>query len=270
MEKPNPNQFFDQCIAHALKEKADGIVPDGTLVRKIQTEIYYKEREYCSMNYTKKIKRMNPVVIIILVFILSAATCFAASRINSYVSFSTKTFEEYPAERQVKSAVNYIPDYLDEFSNGFAFKEASVDDIKANDADNNPVAEGKGITFYYEKADSKKGQIMTLSTNRGFSDFSSDSDLKQELIKDGNIDLKYSYVESKLVPEGYVPTEEENQKMEKGELWISYGADKEKTDKVQFIQWEKDDISYTLMDRGYELPKDELAEMAKEIIGTAE
>lgn len=268
MEKLNLNQCFDQCVKHSLENKASEIEPTGELFRNIQTDIYEKEREYCTMNNTKKFRKINPVVLVILIFILSAATCVAASQINSYVTHSTKTFEEYPSKWQVKSVVSYIPDYVKEFSNGFTFKEASVDDTTAKDIDDNAIAKGKGITFYYEKSDSVKGQILACSTDKDFGDVTSDSDLTQEVIKSGNVDLKYSYVESKIVPEGYVPTEEENQRMEKGDLWISYGSDKEETDKVQFVQWMKDGIAYTLMDRGYELPKEELVKMAEETIGS--
>lgn len=269
MEKLNPNRRFDLCMKNSLENKASEVEPTGELFRNIQTDIYEKEREYYTMNNTKKFRKINPVVIVILIFILSAATCVAASQINSYVTYSTKTFEEYPSKWQVKSAVDYIPNYVKEFSNGFTFKNASVDDTTAKDVDDNPIAKGKGITFYYEKSDSVKGQILACTTDKDFGEVTSDSDLTQEVIKSGNIDLKYSHVESKVVPEGYVPTAEENQRMDKGNLWMSYGStDKEETDKIQFIQWTKDGISYALMDRGYELPKDELIKMAEETIAS--
>lgn len=270
MEKPAMNQFYDRCVKEALRSKAEEIAPSGALLAKIKAEINDKERENISMNRISNFRRVKPVVIVALVLILSAATCFAATKITSLVSHSSEAFDKFPTAGQVEKAVNYVPDYVEKFSNGFYFESASVSDTAAMDSDNNKVNESKGITFFYTKDNAQKGQMLTLSTDPEGPGITGEPGLNEEVIKDGNLDLVYSQVTFKVVPEGYTPTAEENRQMEQGVLWISYGADEIEISKVQYVSWVKDSIVYSLMDNGYELGKDEILGMAREVLGRTE
>jgi hypothetical protein len=162
--------------------------------------------------------------------------------------------------------VNYIPDYVESFSNGFYFDSASINDTAALDHDNNQVAASRGITFFYKTDLSEKGQLMTLSTDPEMADMDDNSGSNQEVIPGKNFDLIYSKVTFKLVPEGYIPTEEEKLLEEKGTLWISYGADETEVSDIQYVKWVKDGILYNLMENGYGLEKDEILKMADEVI----
>lgn len=270
MEKPATNQLYDQYITEALRSKADEITPSGIILARINAEINDKEKENFSMNKIPKLRRMNPVVIAALVLILSAATCFAASQVSSLVSSSSGAFDKYPTAAQVEKAVNFKPDYVEKFSNGFYFESASISDTAAMDSDNNKVNESKGIGFFYTKEGAQKDQLLTLDADPEGPGITGEVGVNEEVIKDGNLDLVYSKVTFKVVPESYRPTEEEQQKMDQGVLWISYGADEIKISDVQYVSWVKDGIVYNLIDNGYGLAKDEILVMAKEVIGDAE
>jgi hypothetical protein len=270
MEKPAMNQFFDICIKEVLQSKADEIAPSGALLDRIRAEINHKERESVSMNKIPNIRRMKPVVIIALVLILSAATCFAATKITGLVSTSTDAFDKFPTTAQVEKAVNYVPDYVEEFSNGFNFKSASVCDTAAMDGDDNIVNESKGIAFFYTKEGAQKSQLLTLNADPEGPGITGEAGPNEEVIKEGKIDLVYSHVTYKVVPESYRPTEEENLQMEQGVLWISYGSDKIETSNLQYVSWVKDGIVYNLTDNGFELEKDELLGMSREVLGDVE
>lgn len=270
MEKPDTNQFFDQYMKEALRNQANEITPPSLLFDRIRAEINHKERENVSMKDKIKLRKMNPVLIIALILILSAATCFAASQITSLVSTSTDAFEEFPSAHQIEKAVNYVPDYVEKFSNGFYFQDASVQNTAAMDSDNNKVDETKGITFNYTRDQAQKEQLMTLSTDPEMQGITGELGPNEELITGQKLDLVYSKVTFKVVPEGYVPTEEENQKMDQGVMWISYGSDKIEISDIQYVRWVKDGISYNLMDKGYGLEKNEFIGMAQEVIRAAE
>lgn len=270
MEKPAMNQFFDQYIKEALKTKAEEIQPSDILLNRINVQIKQKEKENHSMKQFLTIKRVKPLIIVSLVLILSAATCFAASQISSLRTMSTNVINEFPTTNQVKNIVNYIPDYVEEFSNGFHFERASVDQTEAMDNDDNKVGECKGITFYYTNEHSQKEQILSLSTDSEIFGMAEDIGSNEEVISNGDMDLIYSQVTFKVVPEGYVPTEEEKKKMDQEILWISYGSDEIEVSDIQYIRWTRDGIIYNLMEKGYQLEKDEMIEMAREVIGTAE
>lgn len=269
MGKPDTSQFFDHCMKEALHRKANEVATQSILLDRINTEISYKKGENI-MNNVPKLKRLKPLVIVAIVFILSAATCFAASQITSLVGSSEKAFEEFPTASQVEKAVDYTPDYVETFSNGFTFKSASVDNTKALDSEDSVVGESKGISFYYTNGEEKNGQFLSLDTGYDFPGTSDGTIANQEVFEVGTIEMTYASIIYKTVPEGYVPTEEENQKMEKGEMWISYGSDEIETSTLQFVKWLNGDISYNLMEKGYGLEKDEIIDMAKEVIGAAE
>lgn len=270
MEKPATNQFFDKRIIEALQSKADEIAPSGALLDRIKAEINDKERENISMNRIPNLRRMKPVVIVALVLILSAATCFAATKITSMVSTSTDAFDQFPTVRQVEKAVKYVPDYVEKFDNGFYFKNASVSDTAAMDGDNNKVNESKGITFFYTKDNAQKDQMLTLSAGPDVPGLTGEPGSNTEVVKDGKLDLLYSQVTLKLVPDDYTPTEEENRQMEQGVLWISSGSDEVEVSNVQYVSWVKDGIAYNLMEQGFDLGKDELLGMVREVLGKAE
>ncbi len=270
MEKPDMNQRFDKNISRALRSKADEIAPSSDLLDRINADILNSERENISMNHNLKLRKMKPVLIASLVLILSAATCFAASQITSLIGTSSKAFDEFPTERQVEKEVNFVPDYVEEFSNGFTFKSASINNTQALDNEDNKVDENTGIAFSYTRENSEKGQLLTLNADPEMEGLEDAKGPNDEVISFGELDLTYSSVVFKVVPEGYVPTEEENQQMAAGSLWISYGSDQIESSNLQYVKWVKDGIDYNLMDNGYEIPKDEIIAMAKEVAGKTE
>ena len=267
MEKPAMNQFSDKSIKEALRRKADEIAPTERLFERINMEINENERKTILMNRYFNFKRVKPVVIITLVLILSAATVFAATRVTSLVSHSSEEFNKFPTVSQVEKAINYVPDYIEKFDNGFYFDSASVSDTAALDSDNNTVNESKGIAFFYTRDTAKKDQLMSLNADPEGPGISGEQGLNEEVIENGEYDLVYSQVTFKVVPPSYTPTEEENQLMEQGVLWISCGSEEVEISNLQYVSWAKDGIVYNLMDKGYDLEKDELLGMAKEVIG---
>lgn len=274
MEKPDMNPFCDKWIRDALNEKANEIIPSGDLLYRINSEIEDRKQEDSTMNKVFKSRGMKPVVIATLVLILTAATSFAASQISSLQTMSTDSFGEFPTPRQVEKAVNYAPDYVESFSNGFYFKEASIHNTQALDGDSNKVMEYKGITFHYtDEKDAQQGtpyaghKSVSLTANLEVPGLPEGEIANSEESLYGEIKLVYSKITDKLVPEGYVITEEEQQKIDRGEMWISTGGgDEIEVSDVQFVTWTKDGIAYNLMDMGCCVEKSELLEMAREII----
>ena len=261
MGKPDMNQFYDKCIKEALNSKANGITPSGALLGRISAEINDKKKENISMNKILQSRMMKPIIIAALVLIITTTAGFAATQISSFRSSSTPgdDFDQFPTAQQVEKAVNYVPDYVESFSNGFYFKDASIHNTEALDADSNKVMEYKGITFHYTDT---KGDAQF----NGISGLPEDAVANTEESLYGEISLTYSQITNKVVPEGYVPTEEEKQEMDQGLLWIAEGSEKVEVSDIQWVKWVKDGVVYSLMDMGYGVEKDELLEMAKEVI----
>ena len=266
MEKQDTNRVFDRSIKEALQNKAEGAKPSKFLLDRINAEIDRNEKERITMSQLFKQRKVKPLIVASLIIVLTAATSFAATQVTSFVSTSTTAFDTFPTVKQVKEAVNFAPDYVESFTNGFQFKEASVSNMEALDNDKNKVDEGKGINFFYKKDGIKKGQILSLNASKQIDGMSSEVGPNEEEIPCDDFNLIYSHVTFKVAPEGYTPTDEEQQKMEQSELWLSYGSDEVEVSEVQYVKWIKDGIAYDLMDNGCGLEKDELVNMAKEVI----
>ena len=272
MEKPDMNQFYDKCMKEALHSKADEIITSGALFDRVSSEINDKKRGDIEMNKVFKSGRMKPALILALVLILSSTAAFAASQISSLRTGSgaSETFDGFPTARQVEKAAGFSPDYVESFSNGFCFTHATVSNTEGLDADDNKVMEYKNLSFFYndskEEGD-QKGQTMGLNAHQEKPELDGNAEQNEEVIPYGNIDLIYSKVTTKLVPEDYVPTKEEQSQIDKGALWLSCdGSDEIRTSEIQYVRWNKDGIAYNLMDQGYGIEKDDLISMAKEII----
>ncbi|QOX63507.1 hypothetical protein FRZ06_09160 [Anoxybacterium hadale] len=271
MGKPATNPVIDRRIAEVLQDKArEAVVPEFLLDR-IHAEINEKEKGYCEMNkgFFKGmgIKGMKPVVVASLIVILTAATSFAATQISSLVSTSKDVFDEFPTAKQVEKAVNYVPNYVDSFSNGFYFKDASVSSTKALDGDKNTVNAYEGINFNYTKDGASKEQYISLSADpktEGIND--TELGMNEETVSLGDMDLIYSKVTFKVTPEGYIPTAEEQKLVDQEKMWLSEGSEKVEVTEVQYLRWMQDGISYNLMDNGFAVDKDDFINMAKEII----
>ncbi|MDF2654456.1 MAG: hypothetical protein K0R19_930 [Bacillota bacterium] len=271
MGKPDTNPVIDRRIAEALQDKArEAVVPEFLLSR-IHAEINEKEKGYLTMNkgFFRRMggKGMKPVIVASLLVILTAATSFAATQISSLVSTSKDAFDEFPTAKQVEKAVNYVPNYVESFTNGFYFKDASVSSTQALDGDNNKVSECEGINFYYTKDGASKKQYISLSTDPETQGINNTNlGANEETVACGDMSLIYSKVTFKVVPQGYVPTAEEQKLVDQEKMWISEGSEEVEVSEVQYLSWVKDGIVYNLMDNGFAVEKDAFINMAKEII----
>lgn len=269
MEKPDMNQFYDKCMKEALHSKANAITPSDTLFGRINAEISDNKKENISMNKVLQSRRMKPALIVALVLILSSTVALAASQISTLRTGSgpSETFDGFPTARQVEKAAGFSPDYVESFSNGFYFTHASVDNTEGLDSSDNKVMEYKDFSVYYTKEGAQKGHTMSLGAHQEKPELDGNAEQNEEVIPYGDIDLIYSKVTTKLVPEDYVPTEEEQSQIDKGALWLSCdGSDEIRTSEIQYVRWIKDGIAYNLIDQGYGIEKDELLGMVKEII----
>lgn len=270
MRKSDRNRLYDQYMKEAFDRSLNGITASDTLFDRTMTEINLKNQEDVSMNKFLQSKKMKPVLIAALVLLLSTATSLGASHIVGLIGYTTDVFEDLPTDKQIEKRVNYVPDYVEEFTNGFTFDNASVDKTYALDSNGNKSYGYTGIHFHYKKGDNKNAERVNLSTAPEDPAITSDLKSNAELIPEGDLDLFYSKVIFKLVPGDYEITEEEQQKIDEGVLWISTDGSSApaSASDIQYVNWVKDDIVYSLSNGGT-LSKDELLNMAREVINSA-
>ena len=205
----------------------------------------------------KKISVIAAVAVLAL-----GTTVFAASGIISKWYSSSSSDPEYkslPTAQQVKKDIGYDAVLISEFENGYAFKDGSIVNNDLADEDGNSVEKFKSISFDYEK----NGDTVIFSQDK----FNSKIDMDGNVIKtvDGTDIYYYSYT-NKIVPADYKMTDEDKKAEADGELIFSSGSSDIRISEVQSVTWVKDNIQYQLMQMDGALSRDELADMAEEVI----
>lgn len=205
----------------------------------------------------KKISVIAAVAVLAL-----GTTVFAASGIISKWYSSSSSDPEYkslPTAQQVKKDIGYDAVLISEFENGYAFKDGSIVNNDLADEDGNSVEKFKSVSFDYEK----NGDTVIFSQDK----FNSKIDMDGNVIKtvDGADIYYYSYT-NKIVPADYKMTDEDKKAEADGELVFSSGSSDVQISEVQSVTWVKDNIQYQLMQMDGALSRDELAEMAEEVI----
>ena len=205
----------------------------------------------------KKISVIAAVAVLAL-----GTTVFAASGIISNWYSSSSSDPEYkslPTAQQVKKDIGYDAVLISEFENGYAFKDGSIVNNDLADEDGNSVEKFKSVSFDYEK----NGDTVIFSQDK----FNSKIDMDGNVIKtvDGTDIYYYSYT-NKIVPADYKMTDEDKKAEADGELIFSSGSSDIQISEVQSVTWVKDNIQYQLMQMDGALSRDELTDMAEEVI----
>lgn len=236
-----------------------------TDISKIKSMVDYKLKTDSSCAERKetvmKSKKRFTIAAIAATFILGISVLASSGIISTWYS-SSRSDPEYktlPTEEQCIEDIGYAPVLIDEFENGYAFKNGSIVNNDLRDENDNSVEKFKSVTFRYEK----EGDKVIFSQEK----FNSQAPSEGEVITTiDSVDIYYHSYMNKCVPAGYKMTEEDKKAQESGELVFSEGSQKEYIQKVQSVQWVENGRHYLLLQMDGKLTAQELADMAGEII----
>lgn len=203
-------------------------------------------------------KAFIAVIAAVLVFGISA---FAAGGIITMrgSSSSNPDYKSLPTVQRVKKDIGYEAVLIEEFKNGYSFKDGNVVNNEFADESNRQIEKFKSVSFRYGKND----DVVYFSQSKYNSDTNTDGQIISNV---GGTDIYYFTYMNKTVPSDYKLTEADRLAKENGELVFSYGSSAVEISKVQSVGWEKDGIHYLLMQIDGKLSKDELKKMAEEVI----
>ena len=225
----------------------------------------YNERKSIAMksNAGSNVRSKKKILLAAAVATLAlGTTAFAAGGIISNWYGSSSSIPDYkslPTEEQVVKDVGHEAVLINEFGNGYTFKDGNIVNNDLADEDGNSVEKFKSLSFEYEK----DGDRVIFSQDK----FDSEMGMYGDVIKTvGDTDLYYFSYTNKFVPADYEMTDEDKKAEESGELVFSYGSDKVKVSEVQSVTWVKDGVQYQLMQIDGKLSPDDLAEMAEEVL----
>lgn len=267
----NFNEDLDKKITHYFNSETKNISAPDNMFFKVRSEIIKKEKRGF-LNMKLGFLKVKTIVAAAAICILTTATCGAV--INNGFSWLGSSSHltavyKFPTEDKVEKTVGYLPKYVESFDGGFEFKSFNYSKDKLQNDLGETVSSGKGADFYYERKDSEKGQYLSLSAKKLNDDYSQlrEEQPNGEVSEYSGIDIYYTNFKYKVVPPDYIPTEEEEKKVEDGSLQIGYGAREISEDNSQSVCWEQGGIQYCIINSNYDdVTKDEMIKMAKDII----
>jgi hypothetical protein len=225
-----------------------------------------KKENYEMKNTKLHVRRSikKEIIITLVATMVIGTAVFAAGKIHSIYlhSSSIPTYTVMPTAEQVKNDFKFNPKLVDKFDNGYTFADGYAVSNKGADKEDNSVKKTKSLDFTYAKGNDK----LELSMENGMLDERSN---KETVVDTCNgIDLYYISYANKYVPADYKMTEQDKQDKLSGKYVFSYGTGKVEISHVQNLDWIQNGIHYTLLAMDSHLSKNELVEMAHQVIST--
>ena len=200
------------------------------------------------------------------VMALLCATAFASGIIYTAWGSGHSYFPDYtgiPSRQTLQRDIGFATDVVEAFSNGYRYKSGYIVRNRAYGADGKVAMRYPGLHCYY----AKDGARVDLDIEEDFGGF--DEDIETAEVYAG-CELKYDAYLNKFVPADYRLTEQDKLDEASGKYVFSYGNPTVEIDAVQLVLWRDAGLNYTICVMDSELGRDELIQMAKEIIDNQE
>lgn len=214
----------------------------------------------------KNRKRIVHLLVAAAVIALLSVTAYATDvfGIRSLESGGKSTqYSNFADMDKAMARAGFQADCKEEFSNGFRFANASVDETVGKDES------GKIALVYQELSVTYKndaGQRVMFYAYRDMEEIPQSDHPAQNTWDVQGITVSYYLDHYKFVPADYKLSEEEQAWQEIPGNYISYGSDQVEEKDVVFLNWTKDGIRYMIMDSGAQVSAESLYSMAQEII----
>lgn len=251
---------FDERMKEALAQKVNDISPSENMLANIQKQI--KDRKGDNDMKLKSMKHSRGIMVACALLVLTTGTCFAASKIASISGCVDKQLDTFPSATQMEKTAGFTPKYVDEFSNGYTFKEVFAGTLDGNDADENKVTEIKTADFTYEKDGSELYvEAMQKPKNASIPDMEG-----EEITLSSGQNIFYHDWMQKYKPADYVMTEQDKIDQANGTYEFSFGVGIDSIQHCQVVAWEENDIRYSIFSYDDTLTKDEMVKISEEFI----
>lgn len=197
-----------------------------------------------------------------LVLLLGVSVYAASARLVSRHAHSRgiPDYFSVPTRETLLEDAGIGPNVPEAFSNGYQFKDALISENWDADADGNVLERYRALECTY----AQDGDTVHLFVDAAAAGNQLDQVEAAETYK--GCDLKYYSYANKLVPGNYVQSEQDRQDEACGKYVFSYGSAAVELRQVQGLGFEYGGLNYTLSAIDSGLTKEQLIQMAKEVI----
>ena len=224
-------------------------------------ELDTSEKERITMKNRKKFSR---ILIAAAVICLLSITAFAAerARVNSLVVKDKAYNENYEVLKQEMEKSGLDVNLPEQFTTGFRFQEVRTGEVEGTDDAGTLVMSFRELTAYYRN---DNGQQVSLRMQPNLAE-EEDTRTPTATKTVGGVTLNYYVDHYKFVPDGYEPSEEEQQWMQQPGNYLSYGSDEVVESAFAFLNWKTAENDFSIADMTASINPDVLFAMAEEII----
>lgn len=251
---------LDAVITEVLKDKAEPVsMPsDRAEAMKRRLRIMMKEE-----SHMKKLKTKKVIVAVAAMCLLVSLVSVAGGRIVGYSTSTSHSAEIKSYDKLIKAApakLGFTPATARQFGNGFAFTDGYLNDVNGIDKDSNIVGSFPELTLTYKKG----GQEVTYTAARPIGE---QTQIAADAVENSDgVAISFKTDHYKFVPENYQLTEEDQKRINSGDLIVSYGTDQVQQKDISFVSWNQNGTSYLLMSSGtVDVSREDLMQMAKEL-----
>lgn len=179
-------------------------------------------------------------------------------------SSNIPTYNSVPTAETLQDDIGISPKILNNFSNGYTFDSGYIVENEDYSEDGRIFESYKSLNCHYKRNE----DMISLDIDKSTAGNQSNHSDTAETYKGS--DIKYFAYTNKLVPGDYQLTEQDKKDEKSGKYIFSYGSAEIKISDVQILSFEYNGLNYSICAADSELTKDELINMAKEIIDAQE
>lgn len=234
--------------------------PTENFHKKLCSALEGMEKESVKM---KKISVKKCILIAAAAVMIIGTAAFASSKAVVTISGGSSSIPDYktlPTQSEVKKETGFEPKLIESFSNGYTFSQGNNVNEKLTDEENGVLKKYTSLKLWYEK----DGDKITLSSDTS-EESHSYAEYDDTEVYNG-IQIAYNSYTNKFVPPDYEKTAQDIADEENGDIVFSYGTDDVEIMQIQGAAWEQDGIYYNITAMDSPLDRDEIINMAKEII----
>lgn len=257
------DKISDIYLKHAIKAELDSIKRDADTDQQRLKEIHKKIGQRSDlMKFTKK-KLATTVAAVIAITVMGTVTAVAAGKITSLISSTNQNDAIHSMAELVQKAndqMGMVPKVVDEFSNGMAFQEGYIAEVKGLDEKNNQIIRYPELMVTY----GKKAEV-TLSSHVHQEALPEETDETGEQEVYQNVSLTATEENYLFLPPAAKPSKEDQELQDQGKLQISYGSIKEERKVFKFVSWSENGMDYLLF-TSEDIQLNTLTHMAREVI----
>ncbi len=223
-----------------------------------------KEEEFMKKRGTCKI-----LVAAAALCIMGTMAVMAAGKIVGYSSSHSvdeADFAAYGDLAQVDEKAGFPVKAPEKFENGYTFEQGYLVDVNAHDENGEVLETFPKVSVYYKKG----GESLTLCVERVRPERQEAKTGNPRQIQHGDITMTYCEDHYRFVPPDYQITREEQEAVDAGELYISYGTSEVEDTVMCSLVWNDGDVYYLLQNSGTALNMDAMVEMGRQVIDSPE